>query len=178
MKTLLGRKLEETGDPSGPGGSFDARNAGSGHFKLETIGRLCRRNRQGAAAVEFAIVAPLFILFVLGMIEVSRAIMVQQLMTNAAREGARVAVLESTTSTQTVRDKVRNYSPTFQTLTDSQITVNPDPPSTAAAGAPVTVTVSVTYAQVSWLPVPRYFTAALGTDTLTATAVMRRETVQ
>ncbi len=49
-------------------------------------------NRCGAAAVEFAIVAPVFFLLVIGMIEIGRALMVQQVLINASRVGARQAV--------------------------------------------------------------------------------------
>src|SRR5882757_936386 len=61
---------------------------------VEKFCRTCRRNRRGAAAVEFAIVAPVFFLLVFGMVEYGRMIMVQQVITNAAREGARVGVLD------------------------------------------------------------------------------------
>ncbi len=43
--------------------------------------------------VEFAIVAPIFFLLIFGMIEFGRVVMVQQLLTNASREGARLGVL-------------------------------------------------------------------------------------
>ena len=46
-----------------------------------------RQDRVGAAAVEFAIVAPLMFLLTMGMIEVGRMVMVKQLMVNASREG-------------------------------------------------------------------------------------------
>ena len=39
----------------------------------------------------------MFFMLVFGMIEFGRAIMVEQILTNAAREGARVAVLDSAT---------------------------------------------------------------------------------
>ena len=68
---------------------------------LEKTCRLCRRNRQGASAVEFALVAPVFVVMVFGLIEFGRAIMVQQVMTNAAREGARLAILDSPTPVAT-----------------------------------------------------------------------------
>ncbi len=48
-----------------------------------------RTQRLGAAAVEFAIVAPLFFMLVFGCIEFGRALMVQQILTNASRVGAR-----------------------------------------------------------------------------------------
>ncbi len=40
--------------------------------------------------MEFAVVAPVFLLLVFGMIEYGRMVMVQQVITNASREGARV----------------------------------------------------------------------------------------
>jgi Flp pilus assembly protein TadG len=48
--------------------------------------------RRGAAAVEMAFVFPLFMLLVLGIVEFGRYMMVGQLLTNASREGARMAV--------------------------------------------------------------------------------------
>jgi Flp pilus assembly protein TadG len=142
------------------------------HLKLEIVCRLCRRNRQGAAVVEFAVVAPLFFLLVLGMVEFGRGIMVQQIMTNASREGARLAVLDSST-TQEVKTAVTNYLANGS-VKGATVTVNPDPPSSAVYGASVTVTVSVPFNGVSWLPSPMF----LGGKTLTAKTAMRRETVQ
>ena len=45
-----------------------------------------------------ALIVPWVFLFIFGMIEVSRAIMVQQTVVNAAREGARAASLTTTCS--------------------------------------------------------------------------------
>src|SRR5206468_2029837 len=56
-----------------------------------------RRKRGAAAAVEFALVAPVLLLFVLGIIEFGRLMMVEQILTNAAREGARRAVMANAT---------------------------------------------------------------------------------
>jgi Flp pilus assembly protein TadG len=126
--------------------------------------------------VEFAIVAPVFFLLVFGMIEFGRMVMVQQVITNASREGARIAVLDTNTpATQTaeVTTAVQNYLH-GGSITGATVTVNPNPPSTAVYGAPVTVSVSIPFRQVSWLPSPIF----LGGSTLSATTVMRRETVQ
>src|SRR5947209_283568 len=57
--------------------------------------------RWGAAAVEFAIVAPLLVSLVLGLIEFGRVLMVEQILTNAAREGCRTAVLDGSTTSDT-----------------------------------------------------------------------------
>lgn len=47
--------------------------------------------RAGVAAVEFAVVLPLLLLLMLGTWEVGRTVQMQQILVNAAREGARVA---------------------------------------------------------------------------------------
>jgi hypothetical protein len=47
--------------------------------------------RRGVAAVEFAVVAPVLFTLMLGVWEVGRLIQVQQVLQNAAREGARIA---------------------------------------------------------------------------------------
>jgi hypothetical protein len=145
-----------------------------GTVKLERICRPCRIKRQGAAVVEFALVAPLFFLMVFGMIEFGRAIMVQQIMTNASREGARVGVLDSPTPTASlVNSTVTTYLQSAG-ISGATVTVNPTEPTTAGYGAPVTVSVTIPFGQVSWLPAPWF----LGGKQLTATTVMRRETVQ
>ena len=77
------------------------------HRRLRRNHRLA--NRCGAAAVEFAIVAPVFFLLVIGMIEVGRAMMVQQVLINASRVGARQAVTAGATSSA-VQTAVKDYA--------------------------------------------------------------------
>lgn len=141
-------------------------------FKVEKKFRLCRQNRQGAAAVEFAMVAPVFVLLVFGMIEFGRLVMVQQVLTNASREGCRLGVLDGATTAE-VTTAVNNYLTGAQ-VSGATVTVSPNPPSSAVYGQSVTVTVSVPFSQVSWLSTPMY----LGGKTLQAKTVMRREAVQ
>lgn len=131
-----------------------------------------QKNRRGVAAVEFAMVAPIFIVLVFGMIEYGRMVMVQQILTNASREGARIGVLDGTTTAQ-VTTAVTNYL-TGASVTGATVAVTPSPPSSATYGNPVTVTVSVPFSSVSWLPSPWF----LGGQTLKAVAIMRRESPQ
>jgi Flp pilus assembly protein TadG len=51
------------------------------------------RRRRGAALVEAAIILPITITMIIGIMEYARLITVQQVMENAAREGARYAVV-------------------------------------------------------------------------------------
>jgi Flp pilus assembly protein TadG len=138
--------------------------------KLDRPYRLFRKKRLAAAAVEFAVVAPIFLLLVFGMIEYGRMVMVYQILTNASREGARAAVLDGAT-TSSVSTSVNTYL-TDAFISGATVTVAPNPPSNAHYGDPVTVTVSIPFSQVSWLPSPMY----LGSQTLTSATVMRRET--
>ena len=159
--------------------SGDLRNTGKpsttlrlGPFNMHKVCGSFRKQR-GAAAVEFAVVAPIFVLLLFGMIEYGRMVMVQQMLTNATREGARRAVLDGTTVSN-VKTTVRDYlSGGHITVNDAEITVNPDP-SSAASGDPVTVSLTVPFSRVSWLPSPMF----LGNANMTATSVMRRESVQ
>jgi TadE-like protein len=53
-----------------------------------------QRNRRGAVAVEFAIVAPILVAVLFGMIELGRAFETQNMLEVAAREGARFASMD------------------------------------------------------------------------------------
>jgi Flp pilus assembly protein TadG len=140
-------------------------------FNVYEVWRSYRKKR-GAAAVEFAIVAPLFFLLLFGMIEYGRCVLVQQVLTNASREGARRAVLDGT-DTSDVIEVIDGYLANAS-ITGATVTVNPDPPGNALFGEPVAVTVQVPFSQVSWLPAPMF----LGNTMMTATSVMRREAMQ
>lgn len=71
-----------------------------------------RRSRlaseRGAALLETAITMPLILLVMVGIFEFGRAYQTYQVVTNAAREGARVAVLPNTT-VEDVQSRVRAY---------------------------------------------------------------------
>jgi TadE-like protein len=115
------------------------------------------RARRGASAVEMAFIAPIFVMLVIGTIETSRLGMVCQLLTTAAREGCRVAVINGSTQSdvQTRIDSVLSGSGI------SVGSVSPTCPSpyswnTAPTGTAITVSLSIPYSKVSWLPAP-YF---------------------
>src|SRR5262249_62283771 len=57
------------------------------------------RRRTGAAVVEFPVVAPLLFALALGIIEFGRAMMVLELLNNAARAGCRAGVLSGSSNT-------------------------------------------------------------------------------
>ena len=58
---------------------------------------LRRRDRsRGQAMVEFGLILPIFLLFVFGILDLGRAVYAYHTLNNAAREGARVAVVDQT----------------------------------------------------------------------------------
>lgn len=63
------------------------------------------RNRRGTYIVEFAIVFPVFMIFIMGMVEFGHANLVINALNNAARIGARMGTVQNVTTAQ-VRAKV------------------------------------------------------------------------
>jgi Flp pilus assembly protein TadG len=132
-----------------------------------------RSNRRGAAAVEFALVAPVFFVFVFGIIEFGRALMVQQVMVNAARAGARMAILCGSTDAN-VTTTISNYMSAAQ-ISGYSTSITPDLGTTPppGSGTAITVKVSVPWSKVTWtgfLP-SEWFTG----KTITSSVVMIHE---
>jgi TadE-like protein len=59
---------------------------------------ISRRHRRGQAMVELALILPLFLTVIVGIISLGIGVFYQQQLTNAAREAARYAVIHSATS--------------------------------------------------------------------------------
>ena len=59
-----------------------------------------KRGDLGQALVEFALVVPVFLLLVLGIVEFARAWNVYEVLTDAGREGARRAVVDNPSTTE------------------------------------------------------------------------------
>lgn len=131
-----------------------------------------RYARRGASAVEMALVSPVLVTLLLGMIEGTRLGMVTQLLTTAAREGCRVAVLDGMTQTD-VQDRIDAV------LTGSGISVDTVTPTctspytwtSAPSGTAITVSLSIPYSQVSWLKLSSFFNDA----TINTSATMSSE---
>ncbi len=66
------------------------------------------RSHRGAAIIEVALTLPLLLLVSVGIFEFGRAYQTMQVLTNASREGARIAVLPGSTD-NAVRTRVRAY---------------------------------------------------------------------
>ena len=104
---------------------------------------------------------------VVGFIEFGRALMVQQVLVNASRVGARQAITTSGTAAA-VEAAVADYAAGVA-VPGVDVFISPDP-SSAAPGATITVTASVPFSEVSWAT-PWF----LGGTNLTASSQMRKE---
>ena len=140
--------------------------------KLEKVCGLCRKNRRGAVVVEFVVAAPVVLTLVCGWLDYERLAEAQRCVEAAAGEGAEIAAGEGATPARVAAAVEARLSQ--GALCGPVVTVDPDLACSSDCGAAVTVTVSVPFSQVSWLPSPMF----LSGKTLTASTVMRRETVR
>lgn len=138
-------------------------------MRLRTFGS----DERGQALVEFALVLPILLILVVGIIEFGRAWNMHQIITDAAREGARKAAIadESVTQTQvenTVRTALAGgrIDPSTATITTNGWG--------AATGDPATITVSVPYRFTFFGPIIEWSTGE-SNITLKTAFTMRNE---
>jgi Flp pilus assembly protein TadG len=144
--------------------------------------RLARlsQSETGAELIEFALTLPLLLLLVLGIIEFGFLFREYETVTNAAREGARIAVLPDYTSADAIARANAYLTAAGLTATHADPTVSgPTSQSLGAGLGCVSVyQVTVTYPHaIEFLGgIMSYFSQSLGTITLSATSQMRSET--
>lgn len=103
-----------------------------------------RRCRLGATAVEFAMVAPVFIILVVGTIELSRAMWIKATMQFAAEETSRYAIVNTSASSSTLETYAQDVVTTYG-VDSTNMTF------TATVSAS-TVTIDITYTFSSLVP--------------------------
>ena len=130
--------------------------------------RSCR-TRRAAAVVELAVVMPVLTMLVLGTIEIGQALSVRHAMLDAARGACRLGTMENTTNQQ-VLDEV-NASMATAGISQFSATVSPNPLSSAGKGDLVTVVITASFDDISWLPLPQH----VGGATLTGACSLPHE---
>jgi Flp pilus assembly protein TadG len=130
---------------------------------------------RGAAAVEFALLLPVLLLIVFGIIDFGRALNAQITLTQAAREGARLDALGQTTAA--VQSRTIGAA-TGLSLSPANVTVTTCPKG-AGQGVNATVQASYTFSFVTPIGAIAGFFGGSGLGspiTLTAKGVMPCET--
>lgn len=136
--------------------------------------RFCRRSgrrvRRGAAVVEMAVVAPLLLTMLFGVMEFGWMFMVNETVTNTARECCRLATLQGTTDSDV---EARFMS----AMNGTGVDVDPGMLSITRTGENdsqiVTVNIAVPYSQVSITGLTSFL--GISTQNLTSSCSMRSE---
>jgi Flp pilus assembly protein TadG len=137
------------------------------------------RNQKGAALLETAITLPLVLLVCVSIFEFGRAYQTWQVLTNAAREGARVAILSESTDAQ-VTTAVKAYMQGGQlpSYALANVTVERTVPF-ATSNTASRITISYPFKFTVLNPVMRLVrkssTTGQGTTTMVSVAMMRNE---
>ena len=114
-------------------------------MKKKLLNLLKRKN--GQSVVEFALILPVLLLMVLGIIEFGRLLETTNVLTSAAREGVRAAAI-STPDVSQVNNAANNIL-SANNITGASISVNgPN------ANREVTVTVQITYTPLTGSFIP------------------------
>jgi Flp pilus assembly protein TadG len=143
------------------------------------------KNQKGASAVEFAIVLPLMLVLIFGIIEFSILFYNKAMITNASREGARAGIVfaVSRPSQADIQAIVDNYAANHlinfdpsQNLTTTAVWTDTNGDTAISAGEPLTVTVNYTY---KFLALPNIIALVRGsfsnTQPINAVTVMMYE---
>jgi Flp pilus assembly protein TadG len=125
-----------------------------------------KQGERGAAAVELAVVLPVLVLMLWGIVEFGRGYSAKVELTAAVRDGARAAAVQTPTDETLVKTATQGAAPGLAGLTVDNVTVVTACPSNYSAGSTAKVKVSYPF-QYDIL----FF--GKGTWTITATGVMR-----
>ncbi len=103
---------------------------------MNPFSRPSRRRSRGQGLVEFALVIPMFLLLLMALFDLGRAVFIYNSITNAAREGARLAIVNQDSTSITTRavnqsamaeTGAPNVTVVFKrTLPNADYTTNPD----------------------------------------------------
>jgi Flp pilus assembly protein TadG len=133
------------------------------------------KGREGQAMVEFALVIPVLLLLLLGIIEFGLLLYNQQVITNASREGARYGIV----ARETRRDLTEITAVVDAYAGSRMVTFGSGSPNTTMAtpdgtdfGDDLTVTVTFHY---DFLVLPNFLAFLVGGQTLEARTTMKYE---
>lgn len=134
-----------------------------------------KKTRRGVAMLEMAIVLPILLLLLLGILELGRVVMIYQIATNATREAARRAIVPGATDS-TVLSTCNTYldrggiSSTGRSVQILNAGGSSSSLATIRSKETVTVRAVIPFSENTW-----GFSQILGGRSFTSTSTMRRE---
>lgn len=144
---------------------------------MKDSGKELLNDESGVAAIEFALILPIFLLLLFGIVNYGILMYDQAVITNAAREGARWASIHTTGNIKCSSSALGNADPcqvsnsytntnliTFGSSAISTTTAS----GTGISGDTTTVTVTYLFTKIGWI-------IGSNSDTLTAKSVMYHE---
>jgi Flp pilus assembly protein TadG len=140
--------------------------------------RLSPHDERGTALVEFALVLPILLLLLLGMLDFGKAFNYWNDETHLAAEGARWAVVNSNPAGggSSLQQYIQQQADTTQLRSTATVCIsfptNPDTGTSGHVGDPVSVTVKSTY---TWLPFISARARISPSTVIQGTAIMRLE---
>ena len=149
---------------------------------MDALKRLYRDwlSDRGAELIEFAFTFPLLLLVCLGIVDFGLLFQRYEVLTNAAREGARVAVLPGYDTLPNVQARVNQYlqGTSLSGVATTTLATETLTPALPNGNCVVVKRVVVTYNHNYFFVggIATWFGSSLGTRTLTGRAAMRQET--
>jgi Flp pilus assembly protein TadG len=139
-------------------------------------GRRYLHEEKGTSLVEFALVLPLLLVILFGVLDFGKAFNYWNDETHLAAEGARWAVVDSNPGSGTLQQYIQQQADSAELRSLAAVCIsfptNPDTGSSGQVGDPVTVTVK---SQYTWMPFISSRTGILPTTSISGSATMRLE---
>ena len=136
---------------------------------------LRRTARRGGAVLETALVMGLLVMLSFGTAEYGYFFFVKNMVTGAAREGARAAV-PATATNSSVTTAIANVMTASHIPSSAYtVTLSPSDVTTATTGTAISVTVACSWGTVGVTPLPVSMGGIPATKQVSVTEVMRRE---
>ena len=134
------------------------------------ITRNSKKGHSGATLVEAAFVLPVLFLLLLGFMEMSQMGMTSQMVTNAAMQACRIAVVDGYSQTDVLHSIQQTMTAEGIASGSYTVATMPTDVTTTHQGAAITVMISIPFRNIEWIP-PIF----LGAVTLKASATLSSE---
>jgi len=104
------------------------------------------RNRRGSMAVQFALMAPVLLMMLFGIVELGRMAWIRSSLQYATEQAGRYAMVKKSVTNEQIADYLKARAPYNPDRIEVMVTTTPDTVTTTTGGA--TTTKSITYINI------------------------------